>query len=181
MIRFLSSLRARLLLVLCVAFGVFPSAAEAAACSGQSRVQRAAHDLMAAGRAGSAALVRQVLNRHVDVRRVMTFALGRDIRRLRGEARRRYFRQAAAYAARQLAYLARQVRGRAVRVVRCGGGRVVTELLPQGERVVWKLRRGRIVDVNFRGMWMAQLLRSRFRRMLAESHYDVNTFIARLN
>ena len=64
---------------------------------------------------------------------------------------------------------------------RCARGRVVTRLMPKGERIVWKLRRGRIVDVNFRGIWMAQLLRSRFRRMLAESDHDVQAFIARLD
>lgn len=171
----------RLLLALFVFLGVFTEVAQAAACVGKARVQNAARDLMIAGRSGSPAAIRRVLYRHVDMRRVMTFALGRDIRRLRGATRQRYYRRAAAYAARQLAYLARHVRGSAIKVVRCARGRVVTRLLPQGERVVWKLRRGRVVDVNFRGIWVAQLLRSRFRRMLAEADHDVQAFLARLD
>ncbi len=174
-------LPARMLLALLLFVVFSPVMPQAQACSGKGRVQRAAHDLMVAGRSGSPAAIRRALYRHVDMRRVMTFALGRYIRRLKGPARERYFRQAASYAARQLANLARYVHGNAVKVERCTRGRVVTRLMPQGERIIWKLRRGRIVDVNFRGIWVAQLLRSRFRRMLAESNHDVQAFIARLD
>jgi ABC-type transporter MlaC component len=183
MVRRLSvSPAAALALFLLIAFfALLPATARAGSCAGAKRVTSAAHDLIRVGRAGSPAAIRRVLYRHVDMRRVMTFALGRDIRRLKGADRRRYYRRASTYAARQLARLAHYVRGNAVKVERCTRGRVVTRLLPRGERIVWKLRRGRIIDVNFRGMWVAQLLRSRFRRMLAESGHDVSAFIARLD
>ena len=181
MVRRLPVLPAAMLLALSLFFSAFLTVQGAYACPAEHRVRSAASDLMRAGRSGSPAVIRRVLYRHVDMRRVMTFALGRDIRRLKGAQRRRYYRQASAYAARQLARLARYVRGSAVRVERCSRSRVVTKLLPQGERIVWRLRGGRIVDVNFRGMWMAQLLRDRFRRMLAETGHDMKAFIARLD
>ena len=157
------------------------AAPAAEACPGKSRVLRATHELMAATRSGSPAAVRRVLYRHVDMRHVLNFALGRDIRRIRGKARERYYRRAVDYTARRLVQLAHLVRGTTLEVRRCSRSRVVTTLLPRGERVVWKLRRGRIVDVNVRGIWMAYLLRSHFRRMLAEADYNMRAFIARLD
>ena len=161
-------------------FSLVPESARAN-CAAGVRVQKAAHDFMRAGRGGSRAALRRVLNRHVDMRSVMNFALGRSIRKLKGAQRTQYYRRANAYAVRKLAQLAGYVHGRRVEVLRCNAGRVVTKLLPQGEKVIWKLRGGRIVDVNVRGVWVAQMLRSQFRRILRESDNNMQVFLARLN
>ena len=152
-----------------------------AACAAGVRVQKAAQDFMRAGRAGSRAALRRALRRHVDMRRVMNFALGRSIRRLKGGQRAEYYQRANAYAVRKLMQLAKHIHGERVEVIRCRANRVVTRLLPQGEKVVWKLRGGRIVDVNVRGVWVAQLLRSQFRQLLRESNDNMRVFLARLN
>ena len=152
-----------------------------AACAAGVRVQNAAKDFLRARKLGTRAALRRALMRHVDMRRVMNFALGRSMRRLKGAQRQQYYERANAYAVRQLAQLAKQVRGERVDVVRCNARRVVTRVLPQGEKVIWKLRGGRIVDVNFRGVWVAHMLRDRFRQMLRESNEDIQVFLARLH
>ncbi|GEM_PF-1142503 len=167
-------------MLLLIASGMVAQAAPAGKCAVASRVQAAAADFMRAGRSGSPAAIRRVLNRHVDMRRVMTFALGRDIRRMSRAERRRYYRQGTDYAARKLATLARSLRGSGIEIVRCRGNRVESRLLPSGNRVVWKLRGRRIVDVNFRGVWMAFILRDHFRRMWRQSGQDARAFLARL-
>ena len=172
------------LAVLMVFSGLFAPQAMArdeSACAAAAVVQNAARDLMRAGRTGSPARIRRALNRHVNMRRVMSFALGREIRRLRGRQRQSYYRKGSEYAARKLASLARSVRGSRLEIVRCRGNRVETRLLPNGERIVWKLRGGRIVDVNFRGVWMALLLRDHFRRMWRRAGNDTEAFLAQLN
>lgn len=150
-------------------------------CPAAVRVKAAAADLMQATRSGSPEQIRRVLNRHVHMRRVMTFALGRELRKMHHAQRRRYFRQAGAYAARKLAMLARSVRGNGVEIVSCRGNRVETRLLPGGQRIVWKLRGGRIVDANFRGVWMAFMLRDHFRRMWRQAGRQPQAFLALLN
>ena len=150
-------------------------------CAAGVRVQKAAQDFMRAARTGSRAALRRTLLRHVDMRGVMNFALGRSIRRLKGAQRSQYYRRANAYAVRRLAQLAKHIHGNRVEVVRCKGNRVVTRLLPQREKVIWKLRGGRVIDVNVRGVWVAQMLRGQFRRMLRESNDNMQVFLARLN
>ncbi len=159
-----------------------PTGASAApSCRGAAIVQAAASDFMRAGRSGSPARLRAALNRHVNMRSVMRFALGRNIRRLKGTERQRFYRQGSQYAARRLAQLARSVHGTQVKVVRCRGSRVETQLLPGGERIVWKLRGGRIADVHFRGVSMVMLLRDHFRRMWRSAGNDAEAFLAQLN
>jgi len=169
-----------LLAVLLAASAIGARGASASKCAAASRVQAAAADFMRAGRRGSPAAIRKVLNRHVDIRRVMTFALGREIRRMNRAERRHFYRQGTDYAARKLASLARGLRGNSIEIVRCHGNRVESRLLPSGSRVVWKLRGKRIVDVNFRGVWLAFLLRDHFRRMWRQSGQDARAFLARL-
>ncbi len=161
-------------------FSFLPENARAS-CAAGVRVRNAAHDFMRAGRMGSGAALRRALKRHVDMRRVMNFALGRSIRKLKGKQRMQYYRRANAYAVRKLTQLAGYVHGKRLEILRCNSGRVVTRLLPQGEKVIWKLRGGRIVDVNVRGVWVAQMLRSQFRRILRESDNNMKVFLARLN
>lgn len=168
--------------VFLIAWGLlaFPGNASAN-CAAGVRVQSAARDFMRAGKMGSPAALRRALRRHVDMRRVMNFALGRSIHKLKGGQRAQYYKRANAYAVRKLAQLARHIQGQRVEIVRCRGNRVVSRLFPQGEKVIWKLRGGRIVDVNVRGVWIAQMLRSQFRRMLRESNDNMQVFLARLN
>ena len=171
-----------LLAMLSLALSLMPSQARAAAtCRGAAIVQAAASDFMRAGRSGSPARLQAAMHRHVDMRRVMRFALGRNIRRLKGAQRQRFFSSGSRYAARQLARMARSVRGTGVKVVRCRGNRVETELLPGGERIVWKLRGRRIVDVRYRGVSMVMLLRDHFRRMWRRAGNDSQAFLAQLN
>jgi len=160
--------------------GVAPARA-GANCAAAGKVQRAATDLMRAGKSGSAAAMQRALNRHVAMRRVMNFALGRHRRRLTGHERQRFYRQATRYVARRLAALGRGRPGRRVEIVSCRRGLVETRVVPTGERALWKVRGGRIIDVNYRGMWMASLLRSHFDRMMRSAGGDVRIFLARLN
>ncbi len=149
-------------------------------CVAAARVQRAALDLMRAGRSGSASILQRALERHVDMRRVMRFALGKHRRKLRPEQRRRFHRQARRYVARKLVAMGGAAPGGRVEVVRCRGSIVETRIVPDGARVLWRVRGGRIVDVNYRGMWMAALLRSHFDRMMRHAGGNVHTFLAQL-
>ena len=151
----------------------------AASCPAAPRVILAARDFMRAGKSGSPAALARALNRHVHMHRVMMFALGRHARRLSPAQKAIYIRRATRYASRQLARVGRGVKAGKVEIISCRGGRVATRVGPN--KVIWKIRGGRIVDVNFRGMWMAQVLRSQFRRMLREANNNMETFIARLN
>ena len=172
---------AMFLLFLAFLFGTTPEvrARPAASCAATKVVMRAARDFMRAGKSGSPAALARALKRHVHMRRVMLFALGRHARRLSPAQKALYIRRATRYASRQLAQVGRGVKGGKVKILSCRGDRVVTRV--GGNKVIWKIRGGRIIDVNFRGMWMAQLLRGRFRRMLRESNNNMATFLARLN
>ncbi len=155
------------------------SARDAASCPSATVVMRAAKDFMRAGRVGSAAAMAGALRRHVHMRRVMMFALGRNARKLSPAQEAIYMKRATRYAARQLARMGSSVRGGKVKVLSCRKGKVVTRIGPN--KVTWKVRGGRVVDVKFRGMWVAHLLRDHFRRLMRASNNNVETFLARLN
>ncbi len=171
-----------LLLALMVAMPALISTAEAAprSCAHAARVEQAARSFISAARAGSPAAFRRALQRHLAMRRIALFALGRHGRRLDAAHRRRYLRLTTDYIARQLAARSATFRNAHVRITGCRGNVVEGRILPQGRRIRWRLSRGRIVDVNLDGVWLAVALRDHYRALLRRSNGDVKTFLAML-
>ncbi len=108
------------------------------------------------------------------------FALGRHGRRLDAAHRRQYLRLTTHYIAKHLAAQSAVFRNARVKITGCRGNVVEGRILPQGRRIKWRLSRGRIVDVNLDGVWLALALRDHYRSLLRRSNGDVKTFLAML-
>ena len=168
-------------LVLLFLAGLFAGEARAArSCAGAAVVQSASRSFMAAARRGSPGAFSRALSRHVHLRRLALFALGRYRRKLSPAQRRAYLRLLPAYVARKLSRYAGGFGGGSVEVVKCRRNVVETRLRPGGGRVLWRLSGRRIVDVNIRNMWLGLLLRDHVRDLIRRAGGDMRAFLARL-
>jgi len=170
------------LLAVWLAIVGMPATASAAPrkCAQAAKVEQAARSFIAAARKGSPGAFRRALQRHLAMRRIAMFALGRHGRHMDAAHRRRYLELTTQYIARQLAAQSSTFRNARVEITGCRGNVVEGRILPQGRRIKWRLSRGRIVDVNLDGIWLALALRDHYRSLLRRSNGDVKTFLAML-
>ncbi len=170
-----------IVLALFILAGVFAGEAAAArSCAGAPVVQSASRSFMAAARRGSAGAFSRALSRHVHLKRLALFALGRYRRKMSASQRRAYLRLLPAYVARKLSRYSGGFGGGAVEVVKCRRNVVETRLKPGGGRVLWRLSGRRIVDVNIHNMWLGMLLRDHVRDLIRSVGGDISAFLARL-
>ncbi len=155
--------------------------AEAArSCAGAPAVQKASQGFLVAARSKSPAAFSRALRRHVDIRRIAFYALGRYRRKLPRSQYGRFVTLTQQYIARKLAKFSGGIRGGAVEVVRCRRNVVETRIKPRGDRVLWRMSGRRIVDVNISNMWLGQVLRDHFANLIRSTGGDMNAFLARL-
>ncbi len=169
-----------LLAVVFVFMGHGPRAEARGSCAAASAVQNASRSLLAAARRGSPAAMSQALSRHVNMRRVVMFAIGRHGRKLTGPMRRRYVALARGYIARKLARHSGRFRGSSVEIVRCRKRMVETRLRPGGQKVLWRVSGRRIRDVSLGGVWLSIMLRDHFASLIRRSGGDMRLFLASL-
>jgi len=149
-------------------------------CGGARVVTSAGRGFLAAARSGSPAAFSRVLSHHVNMRSIAFFALGRYRRKLPRRTYGRFIALSRRYVSRKLAAYAGQFRGGAMEVSRCRGNVVETRLSPSGQRVLWRLRAGRIADVRIAGVWLALALRRHFAGLIRQAGGDMQIFMARL-
>jgi len=149
-------------------------------CAAAAAVDSASNSLLAAARRGSPAALSRALSRHVNMRRVAMFAIGRHGRKMTPAMRRRYVSLARAYIARQLARHSGRFRGSSVDIVRCRGRVVETRVRPGGQKVLWRVSGRRIRDVSLGGVWLSIMLRDHFADMIRRSGGDMRLFLASL-
>ncbi len=149
-------------------------------CPASATAESASRSFLRAARRGTPAAFFRAMRRHVDMRGVAMFALGRHRRKLRRSQSGRFVTLSARYVARKLAAHARGYGGGAVEVVGCRRDVVETRLRPGGQRILWRFRGRRIVDVNIGDMWLAQLLREHYAGLIRRAGGDMNRFLAAL-
>ena len=169
-----------LIIAIFAALAISPRASFARTCADARVAERAGKSFLAAARNGSPAAFSRALRRNLGARRVAFFALGRHRRKLPRSQYGRFVKLADRYIARKLAGYAASFRGNSLKIVGCRGRVVESRLQPRGSRVLWRIHRRRIIDVNIESVWLMQLLRDHFDRLVREVEGDMRAFLARL-
>ncbi len=153
---------------------------QARSCSGGRIALSAGRSFLSAAQSRSPAAFSRALRRHVAMRSIAFFALGRYRRKLPRKAHGRFVRLSTLYVSRKLASYAGGFRGGSVDVTRCRGNVVETRIAPSGQRVVWRIGGGRVVDVKIRGVWLGLALRDHYAALIRQAGGDMIRFMALL-
>jgi len=167
-------------LLAAVFFLVLAHPAQARSCAGGRVALNAGKSFLSAAHSRSPAAFSRALRRHAAMRSIAFFALGRYRRKLPRKAYGRFVRLSTRYVSRKLASYADSIRGSAVDVTGCRGNMVETRLAPSGQRVVWRIRGGRVVDVKIRGVWLSLALRDHYANLIRQAGGDMARFMAQL-
>ncbi len=143
-----------------------PTTVQAAPCAAGSVAERAGTAFVRAARSRSASAFAGALRSHVDMRAISMFALGKHRKKLPKSAEGEYVKLTSRYVAKTLANFSKKFRAESVKAVRCRGATVETKLNQLGgrppQKVLFRIKGGKVRDVNVQNIWLGQLLRSNF-------------------
>ena len=156
----------------------------ASACANSGVVARAGATFIKAARAQSTAAFSSALTRYVDLGRVSMLALGKHRNKVTGAQRNQIRTLTGRYVARNLVQFSGKFKAQSLKVVRCRGSIVETKLMRLNsgvpQKLLWRVRGGKITDVNVQNIWLAQLLKSNYQSLIRKGGGDVNYLIAKL-
>lgn len=176
----LARIVAACLIIMAPALVLRPAPAHARSCPAGGIVLTAGKSFKAAARSGSPAAFQRVLRRHVAMRSLSLFALGKYRRLLPRNAYGRFINASTQYISRKLARYADSFGGADIKVSSCRGSMIETRLIPGGQRIFWRLNGRRIRDVQFQGVWLSIALRNHYAKLMRKSGGDMKRFLARL-
>jgi ABC-type transporter MlaC component len=150
------------LAVLAALMAAAPARAEV--CPSYRVVQAAAASFNQAAASGSPRAFAAVLDRHADVSRLAMFALGPHRTALPASQRAEYVKLTRHFIGRFLAERAGSFAGAQPTFINCTSdkGFTLVDTKVGNQRVVWRVDRNRIVDVNAAGIWLSLQMRSSF-------------------
>lgn len=183
-VRPLKGLRSTLLSA-AVALSVLALTANSAyACANSSVVARAGATFIKAARSQSTAAFSAALNRYVDLGAVSMLALGKHRNAASAAQRKQITRLTGPYIARNLAQFSAKFKAQSLKIVRCRGSIVETKLLRLNagvpQTLLWRIRRGKIADLNVQNIWLAHLLKSNYQSIIRKGGGNVSALIAKL-
>jgi ABC-type transporter MlaC component len=150
------------------------SPARAQSCPGDHVVQSAAAALQQAAASGSPQAFAAVVDQHTDVSQLAMFALGPYRQALPDARRSEYVQLTRQFLGQFLARRAGRIAGAQLQIVSCSSesGYVYIDTRAGGQRVIWRLEGGRIIDVNVGGVWLTQQMRSNFVSVIQRGNGD---------
>jgi ABC-type transporter MlaC component len=150
------------------------SPAHAQSCPGDHVVQSAAASLQQAAASGSPQAFAAVVDRHADVSQLAMFALGPYRQALPDARRGEYVQLTRQFLGQFLARRAGRIAGAQLQIVGCSSeaGYAYVDTRAGGQRVIWRLEGGRIIDVNVGGIWLTQQMRSNFVSVIQRGNGD---------
>ena len=156
--------------VLMVIFAALPATVQAAPCAAASVAERAGRAFVRAASSRSASAFAGALRSHADMRGISMFALGKHRKKLPKSAESEYVKLTGRYVAKTLANFSKKFRAESVTAVRCRGATVETKLNQLGgrppQKVLFRIKGGKVRDVNVQNVWLGQLLRSNFNSVI---------------
>ncbi len=160
------------------------STAEAAPCAAGALAERAGKAFVTAAKSRSSSAFAGALRKHVDMRSVSLFALGKYRKKLPKASEREFVQLTSRYIARTLTDFSRKFRASSVEAVRCRGGTVESKLNQLGgrppQKVLWRIKGGKVRDVNVQNVWLAQLLRSNYASVIKKGGGRISALFSHL-
>jgi len=156
----------------------------AAVCKDEVVAQKAAIAFMRAAKAKSVNSFQKALSRHTNMASISLHALGKYRRKLKSAQRPKFIQLTKNYVARTLTNFALKFTAIEHNIKRCRPGLVTGNLFSLsrgGKKVLWKIKKGRVIDVNIQNVWLVQLLRDRFVSILKKNGGSVDKLIIRIS
>lgn len=176
----------RTLAALVVVLGfVAVAPARAAQCPEAAVATRAAEALMAASRSGSPSAFAAALRSHADMNAIATFALGKNRSLVPAGKRGELVAATTSYISRTFNDYRLKFRAESITVKGCGSGGLVESnmyfLGGKGNQPVdWRVKGGKVVDVNVQNVWLGQLLRTNFQDILDRNDGSADALLREL-
>ncbi len=160
-------------LILAAGLTLMSGFANAATCPESKVAESAGKALIKAAQAGSAPEFSRALQTYANMNTIAVFALGKH-RKLLPESRKAEFVAATtSYISRAFNDYRLKFRADTIRFLDCRGQTVKTELTFLGGRppqpVLWRMAGRKVTDVNVQGVWLGQMLRKNYDRVLSKS------------
>lgn len=153
-------------------------------CKDGPLVERAGGALIAAARAESAENFASALKTYGDMDAIALFALGRYRKKLPPAQREEFVALTVRYIAVMLHDFRRKFRAQSLTIENCTSDTFKTSMFflgPKGNQpVLWRVKNGKIVDVNIQHVWLAQLLRDRFSQILSLNGYNLSALFTEM-
>ena len=173
-----------LLTAVMLGFCINVTTVEAATCASGKVAERAGNALVKAARSRSPSAFAGALRKHADMRTIALFALGKYRKKLPKSSEGTYVKLTSTYVSKTLASFSKKFRANSVEVVRCKGKTVEAKLNQLGgrppQKVLFRIKRGKVSDVNVQNVWLAQLLRSNFSSVLKKNGNKMSALFAHL-
>jgi phospholipid transport system substrate-binding protein len=162
----------------------------AATCAAQGFINTVSKKMLSAGKSRSTGAFRSLLNSHADVSAISSFPLGKYNRSVNPTNRRALQKGIVNFMAKTMAQYGRKFKGNRVAISRCsksGKFLTVNSKLVQANRrtqkFVWKLvgdGKYKIRDLNVQGIWLGQLMRTSFTKIIKKGGGNVTALYAHL-
>ena len=167
-----------------LAFTINVTTVEAATCAAGKTAERAGNAFVKAARSRSSSAFARALRSHADMRAISLFALGKHRRKLPKSSEREYVKLTSRYVASTLASFSKKFRASSVEAVRCRGKTVETKLNQLGgrppQKVLFRIKGGKVSDVNVQNVWLGQVLRSNFSSIMKRGGNKISALFAHL-
>jgi ABC-type transporter MlaC component len=145
-----------------------PEASAGAKCEAAGFVKSAGDAYDRAASSGSAATFANAASRFTDLRQLSLFALGRYRKDLPKSREREYFALTRKFIGEFMLDYGRGFKASSIEITDCktsGGNIIVNARLSTGGKVIFRISKSggyNITDINMKGIWLAQQLRSTF-------------------
>lgn len=158
--------------------------AASAVCKDRAIAQRAAIAFMKAAKTKSVRSFQVALDKHTNMNAISMHALGKYRSKLPSKQRHRFIRLTKYYVARTLTKFALKFTAIEHNIKRCRPGLVIGNLFSLsrgGKKVIWRIKKGRVIDVSIQNVWLVQLLRSNFVSILKKNGGSVLKLIDQID
>lgn len=150
-----------------------PADAALQSCAGANLVQSAAKSFAAASQTRSPAAFAHAIASYSDTNAIALFALGPFRSMLPPVRREEYFAKVRAFMGQFFADHAGTFANADLQIEDCNGGQIRSAA--GSHQIVWRTSGGRVGDVEVDGVWLAEVLRSRFVSVIDNGQGDIES------
>lgn len=161
-----------------------------AEASSEGRVQSIANNIVTIIKGGGSeadktSRFRSAFVKYADINTMGTFALGKYASSVKGAQRQKYFSLIDDYVTRKFAALIVTSPVSAVKVTKSsmrGSDELVSSTVEFSDGrpsspMIWRLRRGRIIDISFQGAWIVNIQKDVFTSIISRNNGDISALL----
>jgi hypothetical protein len=149
----------------------------AASCPAEGFIKQAGADFVRAAKSHSPENFANAAARYADIRSVALFALGIHRKDLPKSREAEYVSLTRKFMGKFMVEYSTELSGNGLSITACSGNLVTTKF-DSGQSIIFRLKGSRqIEDVNVSGIWLIQVMRTKFANVINHNGGDVNALL----